>query len=515
MNKKAFYWFSFIVMNCAIEVRAMSVKHKAIMSDNKEVELPFAAKKFKTIKNIMQDISSDEKMVPLPAISSSDLQKTLACLHEDGTVNVAYCNNLSDLQLAEVSQTNEYLGHTKLRQAIIKRANKRYGSLAGINHFVTKFLPQNQPNIVDLYPYPVQQEISQHVIQSIDLLNTFPWRHKQDIMCPKDRNICGMSVQGNTVICGVDSDIGMWDLSKGIMLKTLKGHTEYVTQTILTGNMVISGSEDKTIKVWDLKKSISVQTLQGHNGVIKTIALDKNILVSGGEEGINEEIGIWDLNEGIRLKMFKELGCSGMFKVVLDEQRLFSGSDLFITLWDLRTGEPIKDFAGHEKRGLLDLVVKGNTMIAGGGDETLKIWDLRTDTCIKILQLDNTNCICSLALEGNVFVAGCDGGIGIGDLQLGTNIRMFHCTQGPWGIEEIALQENTLISLTYDEDEEEGVKDGVIQEWKLDVPEDFKKESKKLSYPQAAVLSYKLSHNEALSKEARAVYDTINPKILK
>ena len=59
----------------------------------------------------------------------------------------------------------------------------------------------------------------------------------------------------------------MWDITGGIHLRTLEGHTNEVHAVALTADgRIVSGSSDKTIKVWDLESGRLLRSLEGHTG---------------------------------------------------------------------------------------------------------------------------------------------------------------------------------------------------------------------------------------------------------
>ena len=51
-----------------------------------------------------------------------------------------------------------------------------------------------------------------------------------------------------------DNTLKVWDLDRGIELRTLEGHSDSVWGVAVTadGKRAVSASRDKTLKVWDL-----------------------------------------------------------------------------------------------------------------------------------------------------------------------------------------------------------------------------------------------------------------------
>ncbi len=51
-----------------------------------------------------------------------------------------------------------------------------------------------------------------------------------------------------------DMTVRVWDVSSGVCIKTVEGHTGDVTSVALSGDglKAVSGSEDRTVRVWDI-----------------------------------------------------------------------------------------------------------------------------------------------------------------------------------------------------------------------------------------------------------------------
>ncbi len=63
-----------------------------------------------------------------------------------------------------------------------------------------------------------------------------------------------------------DGTLRLWDLETGKSLRTLEGHTDWVSAVavLADGRRALSGSEDGTLRLWDLETGESLRTLEGH-----------------------------------------------------------------------------------------------------------------------------------------------------------------------------------------------------------------------------------------------------------
>ncbi|MES1922078.1 beta transducin [Bonamia ostreae] len=89
-----------------------------------------------------------------------------------------------------------------------------------------------------------------------------------------------------------DTDLLVWDLTEGRLLRRLRAHTNEITNIKNNENLVFSSSKDGLIKIWDIDTFICLKTISGHNGEIWSMAFDKtsNCLITGS---VDDKLRSW------------------------------------------------------------------------------------------------------------------------------------------------------------------------------------------------------------------------------
>jgi len=81
-----------------------------------------------------------------------------------------------------------------------------------------------------------------------------------------------------------------------------------------------------------------------------------------------------------------------------------AGVDSVVRLWDVRTGECLREFRGHGG-SISSLSAEGNRVVSASADATLKVWDLGTGACLRTLT-GHSKMVTSVATTGNLVVSG-------------------------------------------------------------------------------------------------------------
>ncbi|MGC2310805.1 MAG: WD40 repeat domain-containing protein [Candidatus Babeliaceae bacterium] len=480
----------------------MKQKLIAWTSDEKKIELPVYAGKFSTIENMIEDISQSEgdQEIPLPVIHSSDLQNIFACLHEDGTVNEDHCEQLAGSQWAAMSHAIEYLGYEALRQTEVKALKLLYGSKEYATYFIEDILKQNKHSSIEEIPLPAQQEIIQRMVHEM----VTNYEFKRNLVGHKNIVNVLLATDKNLFSGSYDKTIKRWNIETGKEIQTFTGHRDMVRALVVKGNKLVSGAYDKTIKIWDIETGKEIRTLTGHINRVMALALKGNKLFSSSFDGT---IKIWDIETGEEIQTLIA-DCDDEFcGLAIKGNKLYSISrDNTIKVWNIETKE-MQQLTGHDY-SVCALALEGNKFYSGSSDKTIKIWDASTDTTMQTLAGHGDTVKILVVQDNKIYSGSDDGSIKIWDASTGQQLKTLTVFEGFGEIRALAASDDKLFFCNSN--------NHFITVWWLAIPEDFKKESKKLSYRQAAILSYiKFHENEPLSEEARAVYETINPEIKK
>nr|CAB3245431.1 F-box/WD repeat-containing protein 7 [Phallusia mammillata] len=180
-----------------------------------------------------------------------------------------------------------------------------------------------------------------------------------------------------------DKTIAIQDLSKGTLLHRWNAHSQGVTKVCCCNSVIASASRDLTIGVWNLDNPKSCRgRLSGHTLVVS--ALDINTegtkLFSGSRDNT---VRIWDLEtqqcmmeNNISRNLVTDLKWAHQENMVIQ-----TSEDKIIKIWDTRLLEVVHTFPVQAQiQTCCDLEEKrcltGNNGFSGQGCQ-LNLWDLR------------------------------------------------------------------------------------------------------------------------------------------
>lgn len=226
-------------------------------------------------------------------------------------------------------------------------------------------------------------------------------------------------------------------------LFTLNAHLDEITALNLKGNILVSGSADKTLRQWDLEKGRCVQTLDVMWAAAQASAM------SAGDSTWRQTSRTADVSADF-------VGALQVF-----ESALACGTaDGMVRLWDLRSGQVHRSLVGHTGP-VTCLQFDDVHLVTGSLDRSIRIWDLRTgsiydayayDNAITSMMFDTRRIVCAAGedvvkvydkVEGRHW----DCGAGIAEAEEGKT---------PAIVERVRIRDGYMV---------EGRRDGIVGVW--------------------------------------------------
>lgn len=234
-----------------------------------------------------------------------------------------------------------------------------------------------------------------------------------------------LSSNGQILVSGSeDKTIKVWDFPRRKLLYTLNRHTDTVRSLAISGDgkTLASSSGDKTIALWNLQTGKLIRTLTGHTSTVWSVAIsnDGKTLVSGSQD---DTIKVWNLHTGQLRRIL--YGHSGqVFSVALSpDEKTFAtaGSDRTIKVWDLQTGVLLRTLKGHsDSVRFVVFSQDGKQLASSSWDKTIKVWQVQTGKLIHTLQGHKGRVVAvAFTLDNKIASAGIDKCINIWSLQTG------------------------------------------------------------------------------------------------
>jgi F-box and WD-40 domain protein CDC4 len=162
-----------------------------------------------------------------------------------------------------------------------------------------------------------------------------------NVLRGRQNTIRDIAAYGDTVVSGsYDSTVRVWKISTGETVHLLTGHTQKVYSVALDhkNRRCVSGSMDNLVKIWCLDTGGCLFSLQGHTSLVGLLQLNHGLLVSGAPDGT---LRIWNPDNWACQAILTHTGAITAFQH--DSRKVISGSDRTLKMWDIETGECLRD----------------------------------------------------------------------------------------------------------------------------------------------------------------------------
>ncbi|KAG8506388.1 E3 ubiquitin-protein ligase TRAF7 [Galemys pyrenaicus] len=190
-----------------------------------------------------------------------------------------------------------------------------------------------------------------------------------------------------------DKTIKVWDTCTTYKCqKTLEGHDGIVLALCIQGCKLYSGSADCTIIVWDVQSLQKVNTIRAHDNPVCTLVSAHNMLFSGSLKAIKVRRAgpvaagwVWDI-VGTELKLKKELtGLNHWVRALVAAQSyLYSGSYQTIKIWDIRTLDCVHVLQ-TSGGSVYSIAVTSHHIVCGTYENLIHVWDIESKEQVRTL----------------------------------------------------------------------------------------------------------------------------------
>ncbi len=195
------------------------------------------------------------------------------------------------------------------------------------------------------------------------------------------------SPKGDLIVSGSDDrTLRLWDLAGNPVGQPFAGHTKGITLVSFSpkGDLIVSGSDDRTLRLWNLEGDPVGKPFVGHRDWIRSLAFSPkgDLIVSGSDD---RTLRLWNLKGNPVGKPFiiQENILSQVFSftsVVFNPEgnRILSGNiDGTLRLWDLEGNTVGKTLPGEQAEPFVCVAFNsnGSLIVSGGTDSTLRLWN--------------------------------------------------------------------------------------------------------------------------------------------
>lgn len=142
------------------------------------------------------------------------------------------------------------------------------------------------------------------------------------------------------------------------------------------GQIIATGSQDRTLKLWDAAKGVLGATCKGHKRGIWNVAfspVDRVVASCSGDMTIR----VWSTANGECLRLYQG-HMSGVLRskfISGGTQIVSTGADGLLKIWTTKSGDCVRTYDAHDDRAwALDSIGDGDTVVTGGADGRIQLW---------------------------------------------------------------------------------------------------------------------------------------------
>ena len=370
---------------------------KLTFPNGDSLDLPYQqATHFGTLKNILEDISTDEITIPVH-FGNKDLCKKLIALTDipvDQIENKESLKTADVLTAARLLQLADYLqllDSNDKSKTPIKLKEKKLQALSflfksklqdpKITEEAVRVTEETVSSLQELESIAVAQASTQTFLELIPPIRIA--RHiKGDIQT--------FSPDSNFILTSTGRAAKLWDTRTNQCLHTLN-HDDWINSAHFSpnGNSIVTASFDHVAKLWDTHTGGQYLHTFNHINTVNfaQFSPDGNCIVTTSSDNTAK---LWDTCTGKCLHTLNHTNTVDSAHFSPNDNCIVTASDDHTAkLWNTHTGQCLHTF-NHDKRvHSAHFSPDGNCIITASSDKTAKLWDAHTGQCLHTLNHSN------------------------------------------------------------------------------------------------------------------------------
>ncbi|XP_012541992.1 sterol regulatory element-binding protein cleavage-activating protein [Monomorium pharaonis] len=166
-----------------------------------------------------------------------------------------------------------------------------------------------------------------------------------------------------------------------------RAHQQAITVLDSEGGRVLTGSQDHTLKVYRLEDQLPLYTLHGHCGPISCLFIDRISPMTSGSGSQDGLLCVWDLLTGACVYSIQAhdgavaaITCSVSYVISI-------GTDERLCVWERFQGHLLHTLPAHKAAYCLQLVMLTHQLLITSNQGSLVVWDVRTGEPVREVRL--------------------------------------------------------------------------------------------------------------------------------
>lgn len=146
-----------------------------------------------------------------------------------------------------------------------------------------------------------------------------------------------LSSAGLLVSGGSDRRVIVWDLGKDILVKVLQDHLDSVLCVRVNSGRLVTCSKDRTVRTYGFPSLKPQFVFRAHRAAVNAVSVAGDVIVSGSGD---RSIRVWNANTGVLISTFEEHHARGIASIEFKPPYLLSGSsDMHLRMFDIASSQ--------------------------------------------------------------------------------------------------------------------------------------------------------------------------------